>query len=839
MPLRLFCATLAVVCFAFDSHADESTSFSTADVAFFHDAVVPLLKANCLRCHAGEEPKGGLSLTSREGILKGGDSGPAVDLKNKSESYLIQAVNYDGYEMPPTGQMSPADIGIITKWVELGLPWPKNLHEIEFEVEAGPPPVNDETKQFWSFQTVKPQTVPAKSHGDLNDIDAFLSAKLAASGLKRSSSAPVTELVRRMHYDLLGLPPSPAFVAEWSAQIKGGSEPLNQAAVSKLIDHLLESPHYGEQWGRHWLDLVRYAETNSYERDGAKPHVWRYRDYVIQSFNDDKPYDRFITEQLAGDELPEPTADSVIATAYYRLGRWDDEPADPKLAFYDDLDDIVTTTSQTFLGLTVNCARCHDHKIDPIPQRDYYRMVAFFHNVRRYGVRGHDSVLAASVREIDRPADPGVYKAALTRYENDSNDAKRHMTRIEKLIWDDLQEVEKEDFKFDMNKVPIVAKRKGTILNEKQFQNYKRQFDRWKRLQETKPKGLASALCVTEDVNNIRPTHILTRGNPHAPADEVTPGFPSVLSPPEAIIPDVPDNAQSSGRRTVLAKWIASPANPLTARVMVNRIWQHHFGRGIVRSASDFGFQGTKPTNPELLDWLATKFIESGWSIKAMHRLIMASAAYQMSSRPDEKSYAVDPINDLFWRFDMRRLSAEEVRDSILWANGSLNKERMFGPSIYTDIPAAVKAGQSRPGSGWGNSSPEDKVRRSIYIHVKRSLLDPLLESFDFADTDQTCPVRFVTTQPTQALGMMNSQFILKQADTFAAFLKSSNSESRKNQVSLALSRVMQRKPTEGEIETGLKLMDSLKNDEGMNDDQALKFFCLVALNLNEFMYLD
>lgn len=839
MRPNLFFAVFAAASLLSAGSFAADGDFSEPDVAFFNDQVVEVLKANCLRCHAGAKPEGGLNLQSREGILKGGDSGPAVDLKDIGESYLLQAINYEGYEMPPTGQMSPQQIGILTKWVEKGLPWPKDLHEIEFEVEPGPPEVNEETKQFWSFQPVQPVTPPTLTNGDQNPIDAFVRAKLAEKDLQRSPPAKPRELIRRMYYDLLGLPPNPQDIERWATAITAKDGQLNQDGIQQLIDHLLASPHYGEQWGRHWLDLVRYAETNSYERDGAKPFVWRYRDYVIQSFNDDKPYDQFIIEQLAGDELPEPTADSIIATGYYRLGRWDDEPADPELAFYDDIDDLVTTTSQTFLGLTVNCARCHDHKIDPIPQRDYYRMVAFFRNVNRYGVRSNESVLEASVREIDRPADPATYAAALKRYENEVADAQRHLDRIEELIQDDLQEVEKEEFQYEMNRVPIVAKRQGTVLTEKQVTQYRRQFDRLQRLQQNKPKGLASALCVTEDVSTIRPTHILARGNPHAPAEEVTPGFPAVLSPPEPTLPVVSDDATSSGRRSVLAEWIASPANPLTARVMVNRIWQFHFGRGIVRTSSDFGFQGSPPTHPELLDWLAAKFVESGWSIKAMHRLIMSSATYQMSSRPNEKAFAVDPVNDLFWRFDMRRLSAEEIRDSILWANGSLNSEKMFGPSIYTDIPDAVKAGQSRPGSGWGTSSPEDKVRRSIYIHVKRSLLDPLLESFDFADTDQTCPVRFVTTQPTQALGMLNSDFILQQASLFAEFLNEKAPDDAQRQVELALERVTQRPATEEQIRRGLDLMEALQADQQLSQEEARKYFCLVALNLNEFLYLD
>lgn len=837
MLVRVFSfAVVAVACTALSA---DDTNFSVDQIEFFNTKVLPVLEDNCLKCHAGSSPKGELLLTTREGILKGGESGSAVDLEDHADSYLVQAVKYEGYEMPPTGQMAPAQVEIIAKWVELGLPWPNDLHEIEFEVEAGPPPVNEETKQFWSFQQVKPVVVPDVANSGAHPIDAFVRSKLQAAGIAPSPAADARELVRRMHYDLLGLPPEPKDVERWVAKIESANGTLNQQAVSELVDDLLQSSHYGEQWGRHWLDLVRYAETNSYERDSAKPHVWRYRDYVIQSFNNDKPYDQFVTEQLAGDEIAKPTADSIIATGYYRLGRWDDEPADPKLAFYDDLDDIVGTTSQTFLGLTVNCARCHDHKIDPIPQRDYYRMVAFFHNVKRYGERSNDSVLAASVGEIDRPADPKVYKAALTRYENDTRDARSKMKKIEKLIWDDLQDVEKEDFQFDMNKVPIVEKRKGTLLNDRQVKTFRTQLKRLQTLESIKPTGLAAALCVKEDVTDIQPTHILTRGNPHAAAEEVTPGFPSVLSPPEPVVPEVAEGATTSGRRKVLAQWIASPENPLTARVMVNRIWQFHFGRGIVRTSSDFGFQGMKPTHPELLDWLAARFVESGWSIKAMHKLIMSSATYQMSSRPNKAAYDIDPINDLFWRFDMRRLSAEEVRDTILWVNGSLNQSKMFGPSIYTDIPDAVKAGQSRPGAGWGKSSAEDKVRRSIYIHVKRSLLDPLIESFDFADTDQTCPVRFVTTQPTQALSMMNSEFALEQAQLFADFIKKAAGDSVSDQVRLALSRVMQRQPTETEVQQGLSLMESLKTENKLNDEQARKYFCLVALNLNEMMYLD
>ncbi len=813
-------------------HANE-LEFTSEQLNHFTEKVVPVLKANCLKCHAGAEPKGGLNLTTREGLLTGGESGPAVDLQDHAASVLVMAVNYDGYEMPPTGRMAPAQIEAIQQWVQMGLPWPHDLHEIEFEVEPGPPPVNEQTKQFWSFQPVKRPAVPKPStQWGHNPIDAFLVAKMESAGLTPSSPADPAQLIRRAYYDLTGLPPSPeavaAFVADPSAN-----------AWKQVIDELLDSPHYGEHWGRHWLDLVRYAETNSYERDGAKPHVWRYRDYVIQSFNEDKPYDRFITEQLAGDEIANPTADSIIATGFYRLGRWDDEPVDPELAFYDDLDDILTTTGQTFLGLSINCARCHDHKIDPIPQRDYYRMLAFFQNVRRYGQRSDDSVRDASVIDIERPEHSTVFAAAMERYEQEMKDLERSLNRIEEKVKPDFSGVEHDEFQYEVNRVALIEKREGGILNDQEVNRYRNQTKRRNYLREHRPTGTGQALCVKEDVKNMRPAYVLLRGNPQAHGDEVTPGFPSVLSPPEIQIPAPAPDATSSGRRKLLADWIASETNPLTARVMVNRIWQYHFGRGIVRSSSDFGFQGNKPTHPELLDWLAAEFVDQGWSIKAMHRLLMTSAAYQMSSAPRADAYAADATNELFWRFDMRRLSAEEVRDSILWATGSLNASTMFGPSIYTRIPAEVMAGQSRPGAGWGESTAEERARRSIYIHVKRSLLDPVLESFDFADTDQTCPVRFSTTQPTQALGLMNSQFAQEQADLFSELLLEHAGESPAAQVTMALTRVTQRTPSEEEVQRGVKLIESLQTENKLSADQARKYFCLVALNLNEFIYLD
>ena len=711
-------------------------------VEFFERKVRPLLAENCYSCHGEEKQKAKLRLDSPAGIRAGGESGAIFVAGKPEQSRMILAVSYkdEDLQMPPKKQLAERQVADLTEWIRLGAPMPTNgatatPAKAGFQISA-------KDRAHWAFQPVKRPEVPNASSRKpgSNPIDAFLRARLRAKGLSPNPRATKRELIRRAYYDLTGLPPSPgeveAFLADDSPR-----------AWENLIDRLLASPHYGEKWGRHWLDLVRFAESNSYERDNPKPHAWRYRDYVIRAFNSDKPYDQFVREQLAGDEFGEPADDSIIATGFYRLGIWDDEPADKELARYDGLDDIVTTTGQVFLGLTIDCARCHNHKIDPIPQQDYYRFLAFFHNVSAYENSG-----------------PKV-------------------------------------------EVPLPG------------------------------NAAQKALAVTEPGAKAPPTFVLLRGNPHMKGDQVEPGFPEVLGggSPKSF---AASSIKSSGRRTALAEWIASPANPLTARVMVNRIWQHHFGRGIVRSPNNFGLQGDAPTHPELLDWLASEFVAQGWRMKPLHRLIMTSEAYQMSSRARPAALKADPANDLFWRFDMRRLSAEEIRDTVLAVNGSLNP-KMFGPGVYVDIPKEVLAGQSMPGRNWGHSPPEEQARRSIYIFVKRSLLAPILESFDLAETDRSTPVRFSTVQPTQALGLINSEFMNHQAEIFAARLCREAGDDLRQQIRLGLYLVTSRKPTPAEVKRGLRLVESLEAENHMTHDIALKYFCLMALNLNEMVFVD
>ncbi len=799
----------------------------SADAAkFFQTQVQPLLQAHCFSCHGGEKKiKGGLTLTTREGLLKGGDSGPVVLLDKPDESLLLQALRHEEVKMPPRGKLPQAQIDILTRWVKMGVPYGGGGSTPT--VKHGPPQVDDQARAFWAFKPVVRPAVPPVKDGSWvrNPLDAFVLARLEEKGLHPAAPASKITLVRRVYYAVTGLPPTPAEVDAFLA------DPAPDA-YEKLVDRLLASHSYGEHWGRHWLDLVRYAETNSFERDGAKPFAWRYRDYVIRVFNQDRPYDRFIREQLAGDELDEVTSDGIIATGYYRLGTWDDEPVDRTQAYYDELDDIVATTGQTFLGLTVNCGRCHDHKIDPFSQKDYYRLLAFFHGIRRYG-NGLDSL-----RFIGSEEERRKHQALIAEHKRKLEAVEAQLAAIENDVRPLLQGGERDDFRYETNRPILVQKRASADVARR----YTALVREKKQLNRSAPRAQAQALCVTEDGPRARDTFVFFRGNPQNKGEKVEPGFPSVLTAANAATPGIPEpakDARTSGRRRVLAEWIANPSNPLTARVMVNRVFQYHFGRGIVRSSSNFGYMGTPPTHPELLDWLAGEFVAGGWKLKPLHRLMLTSSTFRMASQADSTVTAKDPENDLLGRFDLRRLTAEEVRDSILAVSGNLNRSKTEGPSVFPVIPPEVLAGQSMPGKGWERSTPEEAAARSVYVHIKRSLAVPLLAAFDAPDPDAPCPVRFTTTQPTQALGMINSAFINGQAKIFADNLRQEVGPDASAQVRLALRRVLQRTPTQAEIDRGLHFLDDLRAKDKLPPAEALRRFCLLALNLNEFVYLD
>jgi len=761
--------------------------------------------------------------------MVGGESGAAVDLDAPEDSILLQAVRYEGYEMPPRGKLPAEQIATLEHWVSLGAPYPADrIGEVDAQRPEAPGAViDDKDKAFWAFQPISDPVPPIDATSFSNPIDAFVDARLSDRTVAPVAPAPPRELIRRLSYDLTGLPPTEALQ-------KAFEEEPSEIHYQRIVDQMLAAPAHGERWARHWLDLVRWAETNSYERDNAKPEAWRYRQYVIDSFNSDRPYDEFMAQQIAGDEMPF-TKEGMIATGFYRLGIWDDEPADRKQALYDDLDDIVSVTGQVFLGLTVNCARCHDHKIDPISQADYYKLLAFFNGVERYGERKRDS--EGHLRPLVPPDQQMATSRAAEEFRRQMDDLNKKVEQFESQARPHLLPVEKQDFVHRMNRVPIARSYVGKHFTQDEVDQYETDVDAHEELDRNRPPDVARALVVTEQGSEARETFILIRGNPHAEGEPVSPGFLEVLGGGDASIePSL--NPETSGRRSALAKWlIDAKSQPMTARVMANRLWQHHFGRGLVRTPSDYGFGGTLPTHPELLEFLASRLLQHDWHLKPVHRMIVMSETYKRGSAMSDDAYAVDPENDLLWRYDPRRLSAEEVRDSMLFAAGRLD-QRVGGQSVYPILEEEVLAGQSRPGEGWEQSSDADRARRSIYVFSKRSLSVPLLASFDSADTDFTCPVRFATTQPTQALGLMNGEFVHRIASWMTEKIIG-ETETPEQFVAAALNQTTQRIATESEVARGVELIESMMSKHERSYEGACEIFCLTALNLNEFVYLD
>lgn len=796
-----------------------------ADV--YEKDIKPIFVQHCFKCHGAEEKiKGGLNLTQRKAIVAGGDTGPAFDAKSPSDSLLLKAIRYkdEAYQMPPKGKLPDAEIAKIERWVREGMKMPDSADSIPAKSKGGV--VTEQAKKYWAYQPVTKPSVPAGN--GRSPVDRFLNSALQAKGLTPNGPAEKRTLARRLAFDLTGLPLSPdevdAFVNDQSPD-----------AFARLVDQLLASPRYGEKWGRHWLDVVRYAETNGYERDGIKPNAWRFRDYVIRSFNANKPFDRFVMEQIAGDEIYPGDTDAVIATGFYRLGTWDDEPADPLLAKFDGYDDLVATIGQGFLAATFNCARCHDHKVDPIPTSDYYRMVAFVRDVRPFS-ESRSVVSKYSQSDVTPIERRKVYEAELKERQTQIEKLTADMTKLEDEA---IRRMPAEDQRASEGlDRPRVVEKVGRYFNEQEKSAYNKLKSERNQLQRKPVPSQEMALSVNHCDVKPEITTILIRGNPTTPGkEEIKPGFPAVLGLPE---PAITPTKSSSGRRSVLARWLVDPKNPFTARVFVNRVWQHHFGKGIVASPNDFGKLGDKPSHPELLDWLAATFVESGWDIKKLHKMILLSDAYQRSSAVSDKALSADPTNTLLWRYPMRRLGAEEVRDAMLWASGLLDLT-MGGPSVYPKIPPEVLAGQSVPGQGWSYDpkKPEAGNRRTVYVHVKRSLQVPVLANHDQADTDSSCPVRYTTTVPTQALGMMNGEFSNEQAKALAARLEKETNGDRTALVRRGILLTAGRPASEAEVKRDLAFIEELTSRYKLPPEKAITQYALLLLNANEFVYLD
>lgn len=781
-----------------------------AEEVDYASEVQPILARNCYACHGPDMQEGSLRFDARETLIGEADSGlSAIVPGEPEESELLRRVRaeeYSGERMPPEGEaLSAAEIGVLERWIASGA----------------------EYTAHWAFLPPRRPPLPAvrQTAWASQPLDYFIKARLEAAELAPVEPAPPAVLIRRAYLDITGLPPSPERVAELT-------ENWTEDSYVQLIDQLLAAPGFGERWARTWLDVVRYAETNSFERDGPKPNAWKYRDYVIEAFNHDTPYDQFIREQIAGDELDEVTGRSLTATGYYRLGIWDDEPADPLQAEFDGYDDLVTTTSQAFLGLTLNCARCHDHKIDPLTQKDYYSMVAFLRDVTPYGTR------ADQVTNNQLDLDPEL----ATRYELLEEERKaleKKLNRIEQRAIEQMPAPDQRATEGPEREHILRDKLRAFVGDEvwEEYSRLKSQVRTLKsELQSLPPRERVLGLAKLDP----RPpeTHLLARGSPHAPAEPVEPSFPNLLGGGVPDIPVAAEGAHSAGRRRVLAEWLASDDNWLTARVIVNRIWLYYFGRGIVRSPNNFGLMGEPPTHPALLDFLAMELVRHNWSLKAIHRTILLSSTYRLGSQADPAALAQDPRNDLFWRQNVRRLSAEQIRDAVLAVSGQLDSRR-YGESMYPMLSDEVLASQSQPGKGWGDSSAADRARRSVYIHVKRSLPIPLLTAFDFPETDTSCEARFLTTQPGQALTMLNSQWMQQQSEALLERVKAEVGEDLQMQARRCLELVLSDTARQQDVAELTAMVRRLRAEHGLSDQQARQAMCLVVLNINPFIYVD
>lgn len=740
--LVLCLATAAAPVFAADDGAQA------AAMKFFENEVRPVLVNRCYECHSKTKQKGGLRLDHVGYMKTGGETGPALVPGHPEKSPMIEAIHYTNpdFEMPPKnngGKMPDAEIAALEKWIKMGAPWPEDSNIVV--TEGG---FTEEQRNYWFFQPVKKVAPPTlKSDWIRNDIDRFILAKQQEQKLDPAPEADRHELVRRVYFDLHGLPPT-------KEQIDAFVNDRDPRAYEKLVDELLASPRYGERWAQHWLDLVRYAESDGYNADAYRPSVWPYRDYVIKSFNDDKPYDRFVREQLAGDEIAPDDPNVLIATCFLRNPIYEWNQRDVRGQWDIIMTDMTDTTGELFLGLSMGCAHCHNHKFDPILQKDYYRLRAFL-----APVKWRDDLKLAT------PAEKKAFDEQQRRWEAATAEIRAKMDAMTKPIIEPKVERALTRFTEDLQAMVRKAPEQRDALEEqlagfceRQMQHERDTFDpmkslktdelkaQYKALQEElkkfdslKPKPLMDAFVATDAPGTPPPVTIKTRKG----EQEIEPGFLSVVDTSK---PDIKPIGRSTGRRTALANWITRPDNQLSTRVIVNRVWQYHFGRGIVATASDFGKLGEPPTHPELLDYLTTKFVANGWHLKPLHREIMLSAAYRQTARrePTGEIAKIDPANRYLWRFNPRRLDAEQVRDALLAASGELDPK---------------SGGPAEDGNG---------TRRSIYTMKKRNNQNELLRALDAPAGFSSTAERQSTTTPTQALQLLNGDWLLSRARKLA-----------------------------------------------------------------------
>jgi mono/diheme cytochrome c family protein len=779
----------------------------------YYEGIKPLLSIHCFKCHGPETQKSGLRLDVSQLALAGGKSGsPALVPGASARSEVVRRITSQDpdEQMPPKGaRLAEREIEVIKRWIDEGANWP-------------------DQDEYWAFRRPRDPKVPEvkRPDGVQNPIDRFILSRLEEEKIAPMPPAGPRVLLRRAYADLLGLPPSPV---EAERFLRDGSPD----AYEKLIDRLLNDPRYGERWARHWLDLARYGESDGYEDDKIRPQAWRYRDYVIRSFNADKPYDRFVQEQIAGDELWPDDPDAWVATGFARLGAWDGMSKEPLKQRQDFLNDATDAVGAVFLGVTIGCARCHDHKYDLITQKDYYQIQAFFAGVKREG------------RDLKGDfADPIRVAAA---YRSDSAELVRWQSERDELFRNGRQELEKALAQTGPEAKPKITDaevvKKIESLHPGRLALLNAQI---KALESRRRLNAPKAEVVLESGGRAPKTLILKGGELGRPGAEVEPGFIEAMTSPETNAPEGAAHlaGRPGGRRAGLARWLASPEHPLVARVAVNRLWQHHFGAGIVATPSDFGRNGRQPTHPELLDWLARQFIKEGFSLKKMHRLIMTSGAYRRSSCSDAAALSKDPENKLLWRMNRRRLEGEAIRDSILAVSGTLNPS-MGGPGIYARLPqnVTIELPNNDKELSWGTASEEDNRRRSIYLFQRRSLTFPLMDVFDAPPLNQSCSVRAQTTVAPQALALFNGEFCREAAGHFAGRLRREAGGDPTNQIERAFALAFTRPPSEAERVSAMRFLKEQaarrSGEAGAAKSSALLDFCHAILNANELIYID
>ena len=771
---------------------------------FFLREVKPLLVSRCVTCHGPDKAEGGLRIDTREAAMKGGDSGPALVPGKPVQSLLLMAVKrtHKVLEMPPKEKLSGKDIAVLERWIKDGAPWPTASPAGHSERDTSSEHIGDawsdphnpivqlfggQRLDLWSLKPVKRPNVPnVKRKGWAeSDLDRFILARFERDGVTPPVAADSRTLARRLYFDLTGLPPTPDQVGQFEKSVSANGV---SNAVDRLVGELLSSPRFGEHFARLWLDVVRYSDSNGFDWDEFRPQAWRYRDYVVRSLNTDKHFDQFIREQLAGDELfdgPPATPaqqDCLIATGYLRLG-----PHDNAAGLFNEQDrsraellaDETETTAGAFLGLTLTCCRCHDHKYDPISQADHYRFRAFFAPMR-FG----DDV------SLDLAAEQSA--------------------------------INKHNERLDEQAKPLRAKLAATPETDKPMRDGLQQQIKAIEAQRRSP---AHGLLMTDSAKDIATTCILFQGDHKSPRAIVEAGFPSVFDPQPAAITK-PINSKTTGRRLTLANWIASPQNPLTARVFVNRIWASLMGRPLVATPNDFGLAGSRPEDAALLDWLASEFVQHDWSVKDLVRQIATSATYRQTPTFGSEYFALR---------SPRRASAEQLRDSLIFVSGLLTA-KADGPPVWPDLPPEVL--DSNPSffddnpektKGWYPSPKSDQYCRSVFLIQKRNTRTPLLESFDLPDNSTSCPRRPVSTIAPQALMLLNSSLTAEASHAFAKRIEHEAGKEPARQVERAFELALQRRPDEVEAAACEQLLTK----------RSLPELCRALLNLNEFVYVD